>query len=977
MALGYDEWKTQYEKLDSATQKRYAEMSKNDKAFQEYSTRYMNEKNNVSSTPTQTNTTPLNNIQSTTNNNSKTSGSTVTNNQNTNTGSTVSNNTPLKNNWSIQWTGVYNSNWVWISNLVKQWNNLSYDEQQAKLAGNADLKKAIQYYWLIEKKPEQQNTVNNTKTETPTNQNNQGNEQTVQQAEWDYQDNSQARMDQIANNLSNYSKTHPELFQTREAFENFFIAWKGRSKEQENYLKQYYEDYKKYNKYDNLTSEQIGNMLVNWKIPSWYLDWVKANDPAKALWISQAIQDTQDQINNESYLTSLQNESWLNTGINGNNKFLQRQENNLQFIDKDNNWVDDRRENYMTDEEKNYAKTYADNLAEIQELQNMQRDMLDDMVEQYPWVPKSTLLWIVQDRTKDAQKRIDELNIENTRLQWYLGYLQTERQEKNKAGAESIAQLQGNLKSYYTYSPDWLKELADAEYAALHPTLEAAENWTDAEKQRALETVLQWYYDKYWDIIQRPMQQVIQDVITEAKNTWKTLSEVLKSNFVTPLQNKPEFNSLNTIAWNWKRWLEAIKDSNWNIIWYVGYNQNDGSMQTYDWILWAMAGNGSYNSERWVYNFSDAFAWNLEKNLWYKNNNPWNIKDWAFWDIVGKDSKNFAIFETPEDWFDALVEKIKYNQTNPNSKYYGKTIREYVKMYAPKDDGNDPASYAQYLANKLWATVDTPISVLDATKMAAAIARKESWYKYETYWMFRGNGNQWQRQGQWDVNNPYRSPMYDSISNLIKNGKLTSGQSDNLQFAETVYANLYRIANNGELDHFINSWDFQKIMSKLDTNAITRSDEWESFLNAWEKAFSKANIVDPINQRVFWVFKNMIEKKLRKESWAAISSGEWLTNFDNYIPWAWEDTATKMNKLNQWEMNIIFPTMRYSWVWDNYKWLFTDNSPYYKTENWTDGLSYQLQNTNSLGNWDFWEWAIVWLSDDWWQYGDLFSILNL
>jgi hypothetical protein len=38
----------------------------------------------------------------------------------------------------------------------------------------------------------------------------------------------------------------------------------------------------------------------------------------------------------------------------------------------------------MTDEEKNYAKTYADNLAEIQELQNMQRDMLDDLTAQYP-----------------------------------------------------------------------------------------------------------------------------------------------------------------------------------------------------------------------------------------------------------------------------------------------------------------------------------------------------------------------------------------------------------------------------------------------------------------------------------------------------------------------------------------------------------------------------------------------------------------
>jgi hypothetical protein len=100
MALGYDEWKSKYENLDAATKQRYDEMSKNDKAYQEYSTRYMNEKN-ASSTPTQTNTTPVNNtvnnVQSTTNNNSKTSGSTVTNNKNTNTGSTISNNTPLKN----------------------------------------------------------------------------------------------------------------------------------------------------------------------------------------------------------------------------------------------------------------------------------------------------------------------------------------------------------------------------------------------------------------------------------------------------------------------------------------------------------------------------------------------------------------------------------------------------------------------------------------------------------------------------------------------------------------------------------------------------------------------------------------------------------------------------------------------------------------------------------------------------------------
>lgn len=957
-SISYNDWEKQYNALDAAGKEKYNNLAKDNAVHQQYLSQY-NAKNN----PTSTNT-------STVNNNTKTVGSTVSNNKNTSVNNTSSINTPSVQ-WNTQYTQpkdtIYNSNQVDVSKYVKQWNGLSYDQQQEVIRNNKDFRQSMAHYWLIEKKPEQ-TTVQDTKQETPKDT-----VKTTVQDEWDYQDNSQARMDQIANNLSNYSNTHPELFENEQKFRNFFIDGKGRSKEQEEYLMQYYNDYKKYNQYDNLSAEQIGNWLVNWNIPSDYLNWIKANDPAKFEWVRIAMQNKQDQINNESYLTSLQNESWLNTGINENNKFLQRQENNLQFIDKDNNWVDDRRENYMTDEEKNYAKTYADNIAEIQELQNMQRDMLDDLTAQYPWVPKATLLWIVQDRTKDAQKRIDELNIENTRLQWYLGYLQTERQEKNKAGAESIAQLQGNLKSYYTYSPDWLKELADAEYAALHPTLEAAENWTDAEKQRALETVLQWYYDKYWDIIQRPMQQVIQDVITEAKNTWKTLSEVLKSNFVTPLQNKPEFNSLNTIAWNWKRWLEAIKDSNWNIIWYVGYNQKDGNIQTYDWILWAMAGNGSYNSERWVYNFSDAFAWNLEKNLWYKNNNPWNIKDWAFWDVVGKDSKNFAIFETPEDWFDALVEKIKYNQTNPNSKYYGKTIRDYVKMYAPKDDGNDPYSYAQYLANKLWATVDTPISVLDATKMAAAIARKESWYKYETYWMFRGNWANWTSQAQWDYNNPAYSPMYEKINKALNTGKLTKDEKSNLQLAEIIYRNFYDMAIDGSLDHFLNSWDFQNIMSKISKRSFTKSDEWESFLDAWKNAIERANITDQTNLWVIRTFTQMIEKKLRKESWAAISSSEWLSNFDNYIPAAWESYQNKMKTMLSWEKNLLEPVMRYAWV-PTYEWLFKEWSPYYKTEHEYTTTNEQIKN--SLGTWDFGEGTIVWLWNNWWEYWDLFTILG-
>lgn len=131
------------------------------------------------------------------------------------------------------------------------------------------------------------------------------------------------------------------------------------------------------------------------------------------------------------------------------------------------------------------------------------------------------------------------------------------------------------------------------------------------------------------------------------------------------------------------------------------------------------------------------YAGSWMKWAWLRNNNPWNIKDDDFWNVVWHDSKWFAIFATPEDWFDALVEKIKYNQTNPNSRYYGTTIREYFRIYAPSSDWNNPDAYANSVAKQLWVSVDTPIKDLDPVKFAAVIAKHDSWYNYSTYWQFR------------------------------------------------------------------------------------------------------------------------------------------------------------------------------------------------------------------------------------------------
>ena len=131
------------------------------------------------------------------------------------------------------------------------------------------------------------------------------------------------------------------------------------------------------------------------------------------------------------------------------------------------------------------------------------------------------------------------------------------------------------------------------------------------------------------------------------------------------------------------------------------------------------------------------YAESWMKWQWLKNNNPWNIKDTQFGNVIGTWANWFAQFATPEDWFDALVEKIKYNQTNSKSRYYGKTIREYFQLYAPSSDGNNPDSYANSVAKQLGVSVDTPISQLDPIKFAAQIAKHDSGYDYSTYGQFR------------------------------------------------------------------------------------------------------------------------------------------------------------------------------------------------------------------------------------------------
>lgn len=229
-----------------------------------------------------------------------------------------------------------------------------------------------------------------------------------------------------------------------------------------------------------------------------------------------------------------------------------------------------------------------------------------------------------------------------------------------------------------------------------------------------------------------------------SKTTGENVPEYMIQNYINNRSKKlykQRDNLLN--QYNYYKWVYEAQVEQEATAWERDYKERQLKLQEskYAWDQKMDQANLNYkydvmNNEK-LSNIS-TYAGSGMKGKWLKNNNPWNIKDTTFGAVVGTDGNGFAIFETPEDGFDALVEKIKYNQTNPNSKYYGKTIAEYFEMYAPASDGNDPKWYAQSVAKNLWVSVDTPISKLDATKFAWEIAKHDSGYDYKTYGQFRG-----------------------------------------------------------------------------------------------------------------------------------------------------------------------------------------------------------------------------------------------
>lgn len=607
--------------------------------------------------------------------------------------------------WQDQWNGNYTYNqktWyyerVWdtsntpsttstattpansnVSKIADGWNNMSYAQQQAALKKNPSLQQVLDKYWITSKQPE---TVTN---QTPTT----SDTSTPKTDKWDYQDNSQARMDEIADNLNKYRVTNPGLFQNYDDFYNFFIKGKGRSQEQIDFLNSYFNNVNKFNSYDNMSAPVVWELIARWEVPDDYLNYVKYTDPNRYAEIMDNKDKAEKGIENESYYSTILEQAWFTADTDN----LKRQTKEWIWLDTDNNWIDDRRYHEPTEEERKLIEENNEYEAERLKLNNAMKDLQSDLTEQYPDADLSTIMLLTSDRWNKIQKALDTISVSQTKVQWTIKYLQSERQQLDKAGADSIAQLQKNLWMYYTYSPEWMSELAQAQYAATNVTLDQADNWTDTQKQMALDSVLSDYFDKYGSIIRRSKSQVINDVMAYAKKNGVSLSQALEDNFLKYLRQKPWFKQLNSVTSNpdvFKVWDNAYAywDENWNLVqiwwWILGWWTSNWQLYWFtdytpisteqkESVLDNFMNTRTEGSDWWqCWEFVNDYL----QALWYdrlyddpidKKKAITNSKEATVWSIAVMDSQKY-----PQYWHVAIVtdvqwDKVKLLESNRNN----------------------------------------------------------------------------------------------------------------------------------------------------------------------------------------------------------------------------------------------------------------------------------------------------------------------
>lgn len=161
-------------------------------------------------------------------------------------------------------------------------------------------------------------------------------------------------------------------------------------------------------------------------------------------------------------------------------------------------------------------------------------------------------------------------------------------------------------------------------------------------------------------------------------------------------------------------------------------------------------------------------------DLAIKNNNPGNLKD----PITGK----FQQFSTPQEGQQAQINQLELYKTGQSSTGINgdSSLAKMISVYAPASDKNNPDEYANYVAEKLGVSKDTPLSQINTKELAKWMTSIESPQMFKTLY---GENKQDENQSNiTSINNKNYTPQENEVVNklIAENPKIAN--DDNLDF---------------------------------------------------------------------------------------------------------------------------------------------------------------------------------------------------
>ena len=927
MVISYDDWKKSYEWMNATQKQQYADMLKtkwSDYIGTQYASQYAREKGWIT-----TKTSTPNNSSAVTNAwNTKAATAVKTDNSNATKATAVPEyqwtGTTKSNNYQNQGEGNYTYNqksWYYekaqpsqsssqsstqtstpVSSMdatKSNWDNLSYADQQKKLNEIPWLKDALVKKWWTIKTGDWTPVQAETKWgETPKTDN------------WDYSDNSPERMKQIADNVNSLAMTDPWIFNNEDSFRKFFIDWKGRTPEQEEFLMDLYRNMKVYNQLDTYPADKIWSMYAHWDVPDSYLNYLKNSNPDRY----NEVMDYKDEA--EKWIES---ESYYNTLLANSNEpeWIKRPKYNLILIYKNNDWIDDWLYPEPTDQEKALNDEYSTLASEQLADANAYRDLQADLIEQYPDADMSTILILAWDRGKKIQDRMDTRNVTMTKLQGQIEYLQNERKLQSTARQQTLSQLQKDLWMYYDYTPEWMSELAQAQYAATNVTLDQADSWTDTQKQMALDSVLTPIYEQYGDIIQRPQAQVVNDVMAYAKEKGIWLSQALEENFMKYLKQKPAYQQRINSAASPKVSFEKVWDTG-----YVFTVNPDGT-----YSIDTIGGTSLWTN--WLYWFTDYTPISTEKKesvlnnfmntrtegsdwwqcgefvndylqaLWYdrlyddpidKKKAVTNSKEATVWSVAVMDSKKY-----PEYWHVAIVTDVQWDKVKLLESNWNNDEKVHTTRWVNKSDIAwyfDPSkSNATNWSSNWYDPLLEDFFKKDPTKLT-----KDQWAKLKNMWY---DERTFLAMRQEYLKNLSKEPDASTVDILDKLWYLMV----NYPWREELM--WWLITQYAPWEYGSNMWTYRTYLSQIKKlltveNLTKLKAAWATFgsLTDWEWIIIEQSAA-------------ALEPNMKKDEYL----GELLNIYNSYArkSWMWELTLDDINQMywgksNSWNTKFNAPS---------------------------------------------------------------------